>query len=269
MWNNLKTEYKIVFFFGVIFLVILIVYMINDNTIGKVADDIKKDGLIQCSNIKYENGVNYTERNCNINDDKSNNISVRYPQFNDKSDVFKNINNKIKEIYDDADKSIEYVKYDNEMILNSYTTVNYSIYNNNGIMSIVIEREYIKDGYKEKNNDFVIYNVDIENKKLISDTEFKKMFNINREYTTALKSNVISWYAVNHKYDYNNVVDAYRIDAIDKSIKSIVYSNISNLYLDNDGSINFIHQLYTPNAGGYRPYLFTYYNGKTTFKIIG
>lgn len=268
MWSNLKTEYKLVIMIGIVFLIVLIIYLVKIDAVDQVKVNLKKDEFSTCNSIDYQKGVKYTEYYCNFKDDKLNSLTINYPQFEDTSGDFEYLNRVLKNKYQESYDSVKYEGKSDDLQLYSYISNTYSIYTYNGILSIVIETQDIIGGYKNKTNSYTIYNVDLSTKKIISDDDFKKRFGIDRNYTTSLRAKVVKWYAVNFNYDYYNELSSYRNKNIDQSIESIAYNSLKNFYIDDDGIINFIMSLHTPTFGAYRPYLFTYKNGDTTFEIL-
>lgn len=265
-----RTEYKILLFIGVLFFIVLILFLIRTDALGKMTASYKESKLIECTSKSYTKGIKYEDYTCIVKDEYGNSYTISYPQIEEKSDDIKSLNTYLKKDFNDVSKSIEYSNANEKLQFASYQKVNYKIHNSSGVVSFLIEKEDRVGEVLNTVNQYQIYNIDLSTYEILDSDEIKEKFSINRDYSSNLKGIVTKMYLSKFRYDYNNELPVYRNQYIDSSIEDITYRSINNLYIDDDGNINFILYLFNPNYGEKIPYNFALdKNGNTTYEPIG
>jgi len=265
--KKMRKEYKLLIGLGIVFVIVLAIILLKEDYIGKFIDKQKEKELISCHNLSYTKGIKYTDYRCIISDEVGNSYPLSYIQIESKSADIKALNKVLKENYNKAYNNVEYTKIDKNIQLENYESIEYKIYYYNGIVSLLIKEQNYKSNIKNEKEEYIVYNIDTNTHNVLENDEMKEKLNITRDTSSEIRAEVIKMYATKYRYDYNNEAPIYRNDSIDESVKSITYSNIYDVYIDDQGNSNFILQLYSPSKGEEVPYKFKIdKNGKISYE---
>lgn len=268
--NKLKSEYKILIFLGVLFLIILTIVLIRYNVIGNKLNEIKSKEYIKCNNVEKNNGITYIEHYCSITDDLNASFAISYPELKMDTKDVKKVNKELSSSYDKLLNKLKFETSDGIFYLPTFSSLEYEIYSSKGIVSVLIRNQGMEekdDSYKKILN-LKVYNIDIETGNLLKEFEMKKRCDITHSLISLVQMEVIKMYALNHGYDYIGILSYLRDNVLDESIESVTYNNLSNLYIDDEGNTNFIYLLYNPKYNRKIPYYFKIdENNKITYEI--
>ncbi len=135
----------------------------NINIEATAKKDIKYNDIVYCAyDIKPEEGKNYS-------------INAKIPEFKIENEVTKQIN---KEIFDTFANTIKNIV--NNSTSNTIFNLDYVVYVNNNILSLVIRCKY-KDGTNPQRDIIQTYNYDLDNNKLVTIDEILNYKNLNKE----------------------------------------------------------------------------------------
>ncbi len=193
------------------------------NTINKEASakqDINYDEIIYCAYDIKESNDNY-------------NIDIRIPEFKLKNDVTKQINN---DIYNTFTKTV--INIVKEEKVNTKFNLNYVVYVNGNIMSLVLNCKY-KYGSNPQRQIIQTYNYDIENNKLLTINDILQYKNINKEdaqqrITEIIKEENKSVKAMNEQ--------GYNVYVRDEEDKIYKIENTPNFFI---GKNNHLYLVYS------------------------
>jgi len=267
--QEMRAEYKLLIGLGIIFTFILLFFLLKTNYFTKMSNKYKESKLVTCTEEKQKKGIEYTNYTCTIKDETGKSYIISYPQIEEKNEDIKKINRILKKDFDTTYSSVKYYDDGKELQLSSYQTINFRIYNSNGIVSFLIEKKDITGNILNSVNKYQIYNIDTSTYKILDEDTLKKKIGIDRDYSSSLRGKIIKMYLENFRYDYNNELPIHRNRTIDESVESITYNAINNIYLDDEANIHFIMYIYNPNYGEKVPYKFNLDKNKnTTYEIL-
>lgn len=242
--KNWKTEYKILFFIGCVFVATLIFYLIQSGSFSRFFINLKKDDYMTCTEQNYVNGFSYTEYRCSIRDDQGNSYTLSYPQIHVESEDIQTLNKRLKSNFDNYKENIIYNSKSNKIELNSYSSINYAIYSDSKMVSVLVSQEKIENTEFSTSSSRITYNFSKETGKQLSEREVKALYSINLDFSSNLRAKVIKMYASD--FGYNYYVTNSRNQKFDESIESVTLSNIQNIFVTQDGEICFFINLYNP-----------------------
>lgn len=192
------------------------------NTINKEAtakQDVNYDEIIYCA--------------YNINEEKDNYIiDAKIPLFKTENDVTNDIN---KEIYDTFAKTI--INIVNNSNVRTAFNLDYVVYVNNNILSLVIRCKY-KDGSNPQRNIIQTYNYDIDNNKLIDINEMLDYKNLNKE---DVEKRVLD--EIKEENSYMKTISAQGYNVYMRNEENDIYKieNTPNFFL---GKNNYLYLVY-------------------------
>ncbi len=267
--KSLKTEYKFLLVFGILFLVIFVFVMFRTNTLHRIEIENRKKKLAYCNEDKFTKGIEYTNYVCTIQDELGNNYTIEYPQIKEKNKDIKAINRELKKNFDEVYKSVKYNETGEKLQFLSYQKINYLVYEGKGIVSFLIENQDLVGPVHNTVNKYRVYNIDPDTYDVLETDEVKEKLKIDRDYSSHLKAIVVKMYMEKFRYDYNNELDIYRNPSIDESVQGVMYRAIDNVYMDSEGNPHFILYLFNPDVGEKVPYNFQIDDeGNTTYEVF-
>ena len=154
------------------------------------------------------------------------NIKLNIPQINKETEVTKQINKTIVNIY--GNKLLDIINNKNE-----YTVYNadFITYNNDNIISIII-KTVLKEGSQAQRTTVETYNYDIENDKLITLNEVLKEKNIDKSKAQTKIINTIREKNTNTKI---LAEQGYNIYVRDIRSEEYLLENIQTFFIDENG----------------------------------
>lgn len=197
-----------------------------------------------CTEQDYVKGFSYTEYRCSIRDDQGNSYTLSYPQIHVESEDIQTLNKRLKSNFESCKENIIYKSNSNKLELGSYSSINYAIYSDSKMVSVLVSQEDIENIEFSTSSSRVTYNFSKENGKQLSESEVKTLYSINLDFSSNLRSKVIKMYASN--FGYNYYATNSRNQKFDESIENVTLSNIQNIFVTQDGEICFFLNLYNP-----------------------
>ncbi len=257
-----KTEYKILLFFGVLFVIVLVFYLVQSGTLVGWITGVKKGQYINCTEQDYQKGISYTEHRCTIGDEVGNTYTLSYPQINIDQPDIQNLNTLLRANFDTVYQSIEYGQDIRKLVLDSYTSTNYAIYQNDRVASLLVTDTEVAGSNITVSNQYRAYNIEITTGNLLDDEEMRNMYGLDLSFSSQLRAEIVKMYATEFGYNYYGELPQFRNQNIDDSITSITISSVSNIYIGPDGNIHFFIKLYHPSYFTEISYRITVDNGQ-------
>lgn len=266
--KDARLEYKILFVIASIFVITLIYYLVQNGTFMELFINIRKDNYVKCSEQSYTKGISYTEYRCQISDDMGNTYTLSYPQIDMESEDITNLNKILKQNFDYVLDTVEYHPDTSKMELSSYTSISYQVYDDGDVVSLLVTKEQVEDTNYVKENQYRPYNINKKTGKVLSDEEMREVYSLNLSFSSKLRAKIINMYAEEFQYNYYDKLFTVRNARIDRSIEQITVDSIRNIYINQNGNISFIINLYNPDYYQNIPYLITIDNGNIEYRMI-
>ena len=264
--KEVRLEYKILLVIASIFVITLIYYLIQSGTFANWFIDIKKNNYVQCSEQTYTKGITYTEYRCQISDDVGNTYTLSYPQIDMESEDIINLNRTLKQNFDYVLNTVEYNKDTSKMELSSYTSLTYQIYDDLEVVSLLVTNREVEDTNYVKNKGYTSYNIKKTTGHVLTDEEMRDIYSLDLSFSSKLRAKVINMYAEEFQYNYYDQTFTVKNSKIDSSIEKITINSIRNIYINQNGDISFIIDLYNPTYYQTKPYLITVNNSNIEYK---
>jgi len=267
--KNARLEYKILFVLACIFLLTLVYYLVQSGTFTTWFINIKKNNYVQCSEQTYTKGIHYTEYRCQISDDVGNTYTLSYPQIDMESEDITNLNKILKQNFDYLLDTVKYNPDTSKMELSSYTSMNYLIYDDGDIVSLLVTKGFVEDSNYLRENQYTPYNILKKTGEVLTDEQMREFYSLDLSFSSKLRAKIINMYAEEFQYNYYDKLFTIRNSNIDNSIEQLTVSSIRNIYINQEGNISFIINLYNPTYYQNMSYRITVYkNHNIEYKRI-
>lgn len=224
----------------------------NNNNNNGFNDDIEVvNKFLKCENIKNtNNSIIYTHEECIIKDPSGKQYKLRLPQINLNSVDINSVNKALRDEYESDKRLIEIGDDESLMATGLF---DYIYYKNGDIISILLKRDYIHFYSEKLLPSYKIYNIDVVNKKIISNDELITYKKINISDKIPSIQSVVKEIYLN-KMGYNLDVDDsdYTVESYFNSLNRVVNKEV---FIDNNGKLLLILDLPIPEWSGSYSYI--------------
>lgn len=241
----------------------------NDNNDNKWNNNegFKNDSTVisnhlKCTKFNKDSNIVYTLEECIIEDSTGQSFKIKLPQVNLVGNEITTLNNRLKKDYEDDKRIVEFSRDNEELI--QIGLFNYTYYDSNEILSLLIKREEIIFDSHGWAPIYQIYNVNKSTGQLLSNDEVIAFKNINiTNSLAAIQGAVKRIYLKEMDYD---IEEANGDPIVENYFNSLDRVIINNVFINNNGDLVALVELPIPFWSGDEIYLIEIDNNSASYQ---